>query len=74
MNKITYYVSPQGDDFHDGRSPDLIPNVTGGPFRTLDAAQQSVRRDRVTGPDQQQIRVEVRERLYELSQPWLFTM
>lgn len=68
-----FFVSTDGDDEWSGTLPEPNQDRTDGPFRTLGAAQEAVRREKDGTDERGTIRVRIRGGRYELGEPWRFS-
>ncbi len=69
---LRFYVSPSGNDSWSGKLPRANSRRTDGPFATLQRAQQAVREVKKRGLSQP-VEVVVREGVYTLREPLVFT-
>jgi len=69
---VVFYVSTQGNDAWSGRIASANAGRTDGPFRTVEAARDAIRRGRAKGPLDRPVTVYLRGGTYFLSAPLVF--
>jgi hypothetical protein len=73
MEELYYYVSPLGKDNWSGRFAEANAQGTDGPFATIRAARNAVRRLKSQGLTNRFVRVQIRGGIYSLKEPLDFT-
>lgn len=71
--KADFYVSPSGNDTWSGTCAAASRDGTDGPFATVARARDAVRELKASAPGTQAITVAIREGIYRVSEPVLFT-